>query len=228
MLRAALVLAACISLGLSHAEPAAGTDEFRNTGEPPCRLNPHARRNLQEIAGILGRIESRPWGNRPSVVLVTLDTVRADRLGPYGYDRARTRTLNEFASRAVIFEHAYTPSGSTTPSHASILTGLYPARHGVRDNGRFTLQEDRTTLAEILSRVGYATAAFTSAYTVDHRFGLGQGFQLYSDTFRQPGFDRRRSFRGLPLGDGDTGSARPTKPSSKLCAGFATPPPALR
>ena len=202
MIRAALMLAAGISLGLSHAEPAAGTDELRDTGEPSCRLKPHARRNLRDIAGILGRMESRTWGNRPSVVLVTLDTVRADRLGPYGYVRARTRTLNEFASRAVIFEHAYTPSGSTTPSHASIFTGLYPDRHGVRDNGRFTLQEDRTTLAEILRRGGYATAAFTSAYTVDHRFGLGQGFQLYSDTFRQPGFDRRRSFRGLPLGDG--------------------------
>jgi hypothetical protein len=98
MLRAALVLAAGISFGLSHTEPAAGTDELRNTGEPSCRLKPHARRNLREIEEILGRIESRPWGDRPSVVLVTLEAIvprsfssRSTPSGPIGW--APTGTL---------------------------------------------------------------------------------------------------------------------------------------
>lgn len=202
MLRSALVLAVAVSLGGFCAEAAAASDEYRIAREPPCRLKPHARRNLREISEILGRIESRTWGKRPSVVLVTLDTVRADRLGPYGYAPARTPTLDAFAAQAVIFDHAYSPSGSTTPSHASIFTGLGPVRHGVRDNGRFYLHEDRTTLAEILRGRGYATAAFTSAYTVDHRFGFDQGFQVYQDSFRNPGFNRRRSFRSVPLGEG--------------------------
>jgi hypothetical protein len=137
--QAARRLAVAGALALVWAPTAAATDEHRIPRGPPCRLRRYARRNLREITGILDRIEPRAWGKRPSVVLVTLDTVRANRLGPYGYAPARTPALDAFAAQAVTFDHAYSPSGSTSPSHASILTGLGPVRHGVRDNGRFFL-----------------------------------------------------------------------------------------
>jgi arylsulfatase A-like enzyme len=160
------------------------------------------RKNLDEVEQIIARMRAAEWGSTPSVVLITLDTTRADRLGPYRYPLARTPALDRFAEEAVVFERAFSPSSSTTPSHASILTGLYPYRHGVRDNGRFYLHPDQTTLAERLTRKGYSTAAFTSAYTVDHRFGLDQGFDVYRDSFRNARSTDARSFRGIELGEG--------------------------
>ena len=100
-----------------------------------------------------------------------------------------------------MFERAYTPVGSTTPSHASILTGLYPDRHGLLDNGRFFLRDEQTSIAEVLASRGYGTAAFVTAYTVDHRFGLAQGFEIFRDKFRRSIFSAVRFFRGIPLGD---------------------------
>jgi arylsulfatase A-like enzyme len=160
------------------------------------------RRNLDEIEQINARMRAAEWGSIPSVVLITLDTTRADRLGPYRYPLARTPALDRFAEEAVVFDRAFSPCSSTTPSHASILTGLYPYRHGVRDNGRFYLHPDQTTLAERLAREGYSTAAFTSAYTVDHRFGLDQGFDVYGDSFQHGRSTESRSFRGVELGEG--------------------------
>ena len=114
-------------------------------------------------------------------LLLTLDTLRADRLGCYGYSQAETPNLDRLASQGVRFEEAISPVPSTLPSHATILTGLFPQAHGVRDNGTFLLSEDHVTLTELLKDAGYETAAFVSSFVVDSRFGLGQGFGTYFD-----------------------------------------------
>ncbi len=117
-----------------------------------------------------------------NVLLITLDTTRADHLGCYGYAAARTPALDALAGRGVRFVRAYAPAPLTLPSHGTILTGLYPAAHGVRNNGHVLAPKWRT-LAEILKGRGYETAAFVSSFSVDSRFGLDRGFDVYEDTF---------------------------------------------
>jgi tetratricopeptide (TPR) repeat protein len=116
-----------------------------------------------------------------SVVLVTIDTLRADHLGSYG-GKAPTPSLDALAREGARFENVFAQSPLTLPSHSSILTGTYPTFHGVRDNGRFRLPAGMETLAEILKGEGYETAAFVSGFPVDSRFGLDQGFDLYDDS----------------------------------------------
>lgn len=121
--------------------------------------------------------------NRPrDVVIVTLDTFRADRMGCYGSPSGLTPNLDEVAARGVLFEDATAVTPLTLPSHASIFTGRYPTATGVRNNGTFVLPEGETTLAEVFRKAGYETAAFVAAYPVQRRFGLAQGFDLYDDT----------------------------------------------
>jgi len=117
----------------------------------------------------------------PNVLLVTLDTLRADRLGCYGRSAAMTPVIDRLASEGTVLLAVSAPTPVTLPSHATILTGSYPPGHGVRSNGVFTLAPDRQTLAETLSAAGYRTGAFVSAFVLDHRFGLDQGFQTYDD-----------------------------------------------
>lgn len=119
--------------------------------------------------------------SRPYVVLITLDTTRADHLGPYGASRARTPTLDEVAREGVVVEHAVAVAPLTAPSHASMLTGLHPAAHGVRDNGSYRLGPDARTVAEVFRQSGYSTYAFVSAMVLDHRYGLDRGFDVYDD-----------------------------------------------
>jgi len=118
-----------------------------------------------------------------NVLLITLDTTRADRLGCYGYKKAGTPNLDALAAGGVKFANAYSPVPLTLPSHCSIFTGTYPLYHRVRNNGFYYLGEENMTLAEILHTRGYHTAAFASSFTVDSRFGLDQGFEYYDDTF---------------------------------------------
>ena len=117
-----------------------------------------------------------------NVLLITLDTTRADHLGCYGHQAARTPNLDDLAREGIRFARAYCPAPLTLPSHASIMTGLYPAAHGVRNNGQ-GLPAGIGTLAGILKGRGYATGAFVSAFSVDSRFGLDRGFEVYEDTF---------------------------------------------
>ena len=114
-----------------------------------------------------------------NLLLVTLDTTRADRLGCYGYERALTPTIDALLDHGVLIEHAVTSVPLTLPSHATLLTGLYPPQHGARNNGTYHVADEHTTLAETLSRHGYDTAAFVSAFVLDERFGLAQGFSVY-------------------------------------------------
>lgn len=118
-----------------------------------------------------------------NVVVVTLDTLRADRLGCYGFGGIRTPNLDGLAAEGVLFEQATATVPLTFPSHASMFTGLVPPRHGVRDNGGFFLEESKTTLAERLKAAGWATGAFVGAWVLDSRWGLSQGFEHYSDRF---------------------------------------------
>jgi arylsulfatase A-like enzyme/Flp pilus assembly protein TadD len=118
---------------------------------------------------------------RPNIVLVTLDTTRADRIGAYGDTDARTPVLDHLAAQGTLFERAYSPVPLTLPSHTTILTGLAPSAHGVHDNNRFIVPDSLDTLAERLKAHGYATAAFVSAVVLKSTFGLDQGFDVYSD-----------------------------------------------
>lgn len=118
---------------------------------------------------------------QPDILLITLDTTRADRIGAYGYRGARTPVLDQFAREGVLFERAFSPAPLTLPVHASLMTGLYPPEHGLRTNGYGSLSTDRTTLSEILTGAGYDCAAFVASFVLDHKFGLSQGFQEYDD-----------------------------------------------
>lgn len=116
-----------------------------------------------------------------SIVLITLDTTRADHLGAWGWPHARTPHLDALARRGTRFVRCDTAAPITLPSHATILTGLYPPRHGVRDNGTFVLAGRFETVAERLAARGWDTAAVVSAIVLARRHGLGQGFRIYDD-----------------------------------------------
>jgi arylsulfatase A-like enzyme/Flp pilus assembly protein TadD len=119
--------------------------------------------------------------SRPNLLLVTLDTTRADRLGCYGYELAETPHLDALANRGILFERAYAPAPMTAPSHASMMTGLWPPEHGVYTNGRIALESGIPTAAALLHQRGYTTAAFVAAFVLQAKFGLEQGFLVYDD-----------------------------------------------
>jgi len=118
-----------------------------------------------------------------NVLLVTLDTTRADRVGCYGYKKAKTPNLDFLAANGVMFSNAYCQVPLTLPSHCSLLTGTYPLYNQVHNNGFYYLDHSHLTLAEVLREEGFKTAAFVSSFTVDSRFGIDQGFDSYDDTF---------------------------------------------
>jgi choline-sulfatase len=125
-------------------------------------------------------IASTP-ASSPNVLLITVDTLRADRLGCYGYGLAQTPHTDRLADEGVRIEHAIAPTPITLPSHTSILTGLEPPAHGVRGNGAFRVPDGVQTLAESLKAEGYQTQAFVSADVLHRRFNLNQGFDGYDD-----------------------------------------------
>ncbi len=122
---------------------------------------------------------------KPGVLLVTLDTVRADRLRVYGNARIRTPALDRLCEEGSVFENAFTAIPSTLPSHCTLMTGTYPSRHGVHDNGVYFLENSAQTLAEVLKLYGFATAAFVASFVLDRRFGLSQGFDVYDDAMEE-------------------------------------------
>ena len=115
------------------------------------------------------------------VIVISLDTTRADHLGCYGATELRTPHIDAWAASGVLFEQCATVAPLTLPANASLLTGLYPFQHGVRNNGLFALPETADTLAERFATRGYQTAAFIAAAVVNREFGLAQGFQTYDD-----------------------------------------------
>ena len=128
-----------------------------------------------------GAVNLVPVANQ-NVLLITIDTLRADALGSYG-GRAATPVLDAVAAAGVRFDAAHAHAVLTLPSHASILTGTYPYQHGLRDNSGYRLAAGARTAATILKQGGYATGAFVAAFPLHSRFGLNQGFDVYDDRF---------------------------------------------
>jgi choline-sulfatase len=127
-----------------------------------------------------------PSPRKLNLVLVTIDTLRADRLGCYGYSKIETPNLDQLAKKGALFENAVTHTPLTAPSHASLFTGLYPMVHQVRDTGGFVLQSSHVTIAEILRRQGWDTAAFVGSSVLKKHFGFNQGFAVYDDEMPKP------------------------------------------
>jgi len=143
------------------------------------------------VIGFLGVAVGSWWRARPeprgqpglSVLLITVDTLRADALGAYGNKDAFTPWMDRLAAAGVRFEDAHAHNVVTLPSHANILSGRYPLEHGVRDNQGFRFSATVDTLATLLHARGYRTGAFVSAYPLASRFGLDRGFDVYEDSF---------------------------------------------
>ena len=129
-----------------------------------------------------------------NLVLITIDTLRADRVGAYGYARARTPHIDALAARGVRFEHAFATAPITLPSHASLMTGRYPPGHGSRHNG-IKVDANVPTLAKALSAAGFTSGAFVSAFPLDRRFGLNDGFAAYDDKMPREGRKRAENER---------------------------------
>ncbi|PYR28263.1 MAG: hypothetical protein DMF98_03410, partial [Acidobacteria bacterium] len=123
--------------------------------------------------------------HRLNLLLITIDTLRADHVGAYGAPTGATPVLDALASRGVRFDQVQTAAPLTAPSHATILTGQYPPSHGVRGNVVFTLDATHLTLATRLKARGYRTAAFVGAYPVAAAFGFAQGFDVFDEEFHE-------------------------------------------
>ncbi|MFI5177384.1 MAG: sulfatase-like hydrolase/transferase [Vicinamibacterales bacterium] len=137
------------------------------------------------IVVVLAVVAVAWWrGARPAspgaVVLISIDTLRADHLPVYGYTKGQTPAIDALAKDGVVFDHAYSHAPQTLPAHTSILTGLLPFESGVRDNLGFTLAPDKKTLAERLRPAGYKTGGFVSAYVLRAETGINRGFDVYN------------------------------------------------
>lgn len=118
-----------------------------------------------------------------NVLLITVDTLRADRLSCYGSQYPETPAIDRLAQKGTLFVRAFANTTTTLPSHANILLGMTPNAHGVHENLNFLVREERLTLAEHLQKASYSTGAFVGAYALDSRFGLSQGFDTYDDSY---------------------------------------------
>ena len=156
--------------------------------------NTHARyalRGLAIVIVLLGAVGGWWWISRPkpsrhaNLILITIDTLRADHVGAYGSTTGATPTLDALAESGVRFDQAQTAVPLTGPSHATILTGQYPPVHGVRGNVVFNLGAKYPTIATLLKRQGYRTAAFVGAYPVAAAFGFNQGFDTFNEDFHE-------------------------------------------
>jgi len=135
-----------------------------------------------------------PAAQRPNLLLVTIDTLRWDHLGSYGYASDTSPVLDVLARRGVRFDTAVMHVPLTAPSHASMLTGLIPPRHGIRDNGVFTLDPRLMTLAELLRTAGYRSAGFVSGFPLERRFGFASGFDVFDDHMSRGGPSARAAY----------------------------------
>jgi arylsulfatase A-like enzyme/Flp pilus assembly protein TadD len=132
------------------------------------------------VASACGRAPAPPTPERPSILLITLDTTRFDSIGPDAKD-VQTPAFNGIAARGRSYLQAYAAVPETLPSHSSLMTGLYPGGHGVHENARY-LPANLPVLAERLRQAGYRTSAFVSSFILARRFGLARGFDVYDDT----------------------------------------------
>lgn len=133
-------------------------------------------------------------GDQLNVLLITLDTTRADRIGCYGHAAAQTPTIDSLAQRGVRFANAYSQAPLTFPSHVSLLTGTYPIENGMQVNGRDRMSEATPSMALFFQEKGYRTGGFTSVIVLHQHYGLDQGFDVYSNAIAKGDF--RSSSRG--------------------------------
>ncbi|MFH0946878.1 MAG: sulfatase, partial [Planctomycetota bacterium] len=195
------------TIGLLLAVPALAVAAwfcFPREGADPETPHPSGANLSQKLAPIrIGRelelVDALPIGTGSladcSLLLVTLDTTRADRIGCYGNQEIETPTLDGIADDGALFSAATAVAPTTLPAHASILTGLYPAHHGVRANGLFRLEDSHETLAERLRSEGFRTGAVVSAFVLASQFGLSQGFEQYEDDLSDADDPAERHYR---------------------------------
>ncbi len=156
------------------------------------------RRPQETAAGVaLGAATGGGRASELNLLVITLDTTRADRIGAYGYAGARTPAIDRLAREGVVFEQAMTDAPLTLPAHCSIFTSRHPPRHGVRDNGGFFLSPRQRTLATELKARGLRTGAVVGAFVLDGKWGLDQGFDFYGDDFELD----RPAGRGFSVGE---------------------------
>lgn len=183
-----LLLAGCgrqAAVPGGHEDPGAAGTEASSTGTAPAA----------------------PAGPPRNLLLITVDTLRADALGFAGNTEVSTPALDRLAEAGRVFTDTHAQNVVTLPSHTNILTGLYPYQHGVRNNGGFKLGPDVPTLATILHKAGFATAAVVGSFALDSRYGLGRGFDLYDD-----------EFGGAPEGQGEHLFTYAERPGSEVVA----------
>lgn len=168
--RFALALARVALLFATACSPDAGPESAASNTEPaPPKQTPTRSASPKNA----------PAPALPSILLVTFDTTRADHIGAYGHAAAQTPTLDRLASEGVLFERALAPTPLTLPSHASILTGLFPQAHGVHDNALYELSRDVVSVTEVFRERGWRTGAFVSSVILNPSYGLNQGFEVY-------------------------------------------------
>jgi arylsulfatase A-like enzyme/Flp pilus assembly protein TadD len=182
----------------SGGAPASGAQKPAAEAAAAPQVRSHARRNflllisvvaLLLLAGWLAfpktKLAARFHSAEPDVILITIDTLRADSVGFAGNTRVKTPFLDELAREGHVFTNAHAHNVVTLASHTNILTGLYPYQHGVRDNSGFKLAPSQKTIAHWMRAKGYATGAFVGAFPLDSRFGLGREFDVYDDRYHE-------------------------------------------
>lgn len=176
-----LCVLACLSvLGCGDGGPGSGPAVGEPSADDSVQVVDEPAN--ESVVTVASTAPSSPGaGTSPNLLLVTLDTVRADRLGCYGYGAARTPVIDALAARGVVFEQAFTPAPMTLPAHSTMMTGMSPPQHGARVNGEHKLAAGLPTLATRLSANAYRTGAFVAAFVLDGKFGLDQGFDHYGD-----------------------------------------------
>ena len=118
-----------------------------------------------------------------NIVLISIDTIRADHLSCYGYQHKTTPNIDAFDDNAILFEHCFSNIPFTLPAHATMMTGLIPPTHGLQDNLTMVLSDSVMALPEMLKEKGYVTYGIISADVLDHKYNLNQGFDYYDDVF---------------------------------------------
>jgi arylsulfatase A-like enzyme/Flp pilus assembly protein TadD len=129
----------------------------------------------------LFQISAELWAE--NIILISVDTLRADRLSCYGYGKNRTPNIDRWAEEGVLFDRAYTEYPLTLPAHYTMLTGIYPCSHGAKENVGYRLEAERETIAEVLGRSGFKTGGFIGAYVLASEFGINQGFDVFDEDF---------------------------------------------
>jgi len=142
---------------------------------------------LLMILGFHDSLRAQTDKSRPNVLLITIDTLRPDRLSCYDSPYLKTPNIDGLAQKGVLFSKAFAHNPMTLPSHANILLGLTPLVHGVHDNANFIVPKEFTNLAQWLKGKGYSTGAFVGAFPLDSRFGLTPGFDVYDDNYGSQG-----------------------------------------